>query len=182
MNENDNFALVPMPPSAVEKTQPGTKRILSGIVVDALALVKKERLVSPRIVLVDDESVMLDLIQHLIRSWFKDAAVIRFLDGETAWRDLLQTAPDVLVTDMLRPGMSGWDMLPLLADRKVEYPIILITGYGKEKDPQDGKTLQDVQDMLGRFSPPLNVTILPKPFDNEVLRKVLQSGLRLQSD
>ena len=42
MNKKDNFALVPRPPGALEKAEPGAKRILSGIVTDALALAKKE--------------------------------------------------------------------------------------------------------------------------------------------
>jgi tetratricopeptide (TPR) repeat protein len=44
MNEADNFALVPRPPGALEKAEPGAKRILSGMVTDTLALVKKEPL------------------------------------------------------------------------------------------------------------------------------------------
>lgn len=41
MNETNNHALVPRPSSAVEKAAPGAKRILSGMVADALALVKE---------------------------------------------------------------------------------------------------------------------------------------------
>jgi CheY-like chemotaxis protein len=131
----------------------------------------------PNIVVVDDSCAMLDLMEHLLHGWFKVAAVRLFQDGKAAWRELSQTDPDVLITDMQRSGMSGWDMLPLLAERKVKYPIVLITGYGKEKDPQDGKTLQEVQDMLRRLRSTLNVTILPKPFDNEILQEVLQGLL-----
>jgi len=40
MKEKNDFALVPRPPSAVEKSEPGAKRILSGMVADALALRK----------------------------------------------------------------------------------------------------------------------------------------------
>ncbi len=42
MNGPDDVALVPMPPRAPAKTQPGAKRILSGMVADTLALVNKE--------------------------------------------------------------------------------------------------------------------------------------------
>jgi len=43
MNEKNDFALVPKPSSAVEKSAPGTKRRLSGTVEDTLELVKKGR-------------------------------------------------------------------------------------------------------------------------------------------
>jgi hypothetical protein len=42
MNERDKFALMPRPPGALEKAVPGAKRIISGIVADTLALVKRE--------------------------------------------------------------------------------------------------------------------------------------------
>ena len=47
MSENNDFALVPKPPSALEKAEPGARRILSGMVADTLALVKPDRLDSP---------------------------------------------------------------------------------------------------------------------------------------
>ena len=40
MNQADSFALVPRPPTAVEKAEPGPKRILSGMVADTLAHAK----------------------------------------------------------------------------------------------------------------------------------------------
>lgn len=45
MDEKNKFALVPSPPSAVEKTEPGSKRVLSGMVTDTLTLARaaKER-------------------------------------------------------------------------------------------------------------------------------------------
>jgi hypothetical protein len=41
MNEKDKYALVPKPPAALEKAEPGAKRILSCMVADTLALAKK---------------------------------------------------------------------------------------------------------------------------------------------
>lgn len=43
MSENDNFALVPRPPSALEKAVPGAKRILSVMVEDTLAVVRRDK-------------------------------------------------------------------------------------------------------------------------------------------
>jgi len=42
MNEKNDFALVRRPPSALEKAEPGAKRILSGMVTETLALAKKD--------------------------------------------------------------------------------------------------------------------------------------------
>lgn len=47
MNENGHFAMVPKAPSAIEKAEPGAKRILSGMVADTLALVRKAQATKP---------------------------------------------------------------------------------------------------------------------------------------
>ena len=46
MDEKDNYALVPKPPGAIEKVQPGAKRILSSMVTETLALANKDSLAS----------------------------------------------------------------------------------------------------------------------------------------
>jgi TPR repeat protein len=129
-NHND-FPLVRRPSSAVEKAAPGAKRILSGMVGDTLALVKKTR---PRIVVVDDEPMLLQLFEILILQCFKDATVLSFDNGDQAWQELLRKTPDLLVTDMNRGGLNGWKMLPLLAAKKVNFPILVASGSATEKD------------------------------------------------
>ncbi len=42
MNEKNNFALVPRPPSAIEKSQPGAKRILSDMVRETIEMVRQK--------------------------------------------------------------------------------------------------------------------------------------------
>lgn len=43
MNEKSNSALVPRPPGAIEKAEPGARLILSSMVADALALARKDQ-------------------------------------------------------------------------------------------------------------------------------------------
>ena len=78
--------------------------------------------------------------------------------------------------------MSGWEMLPLLAERDVKYPILLVTGYGEGNDSQDGKTLRDVHDLLRTACSNLDVTILRKPFALDGLRKALESCLKISPE
>jgi hypothetical protein len=77
---NNDFALVRKPASAVEKAAPGAKRILSGMVADALAIRTRKR--SPKVILVDDEPSFLDLLEAVIRNRFSDATVLKFAEGE----------------------------------------------------------------------------------------------------
>ena len=43
-NEKNDFALVPKTPAAIEKAEPGTKRVLTGMVDDALDLARKKEI------------------------------------------------------------------------------------------------------------------------------------------
>jgi DNA-binding NtrC family response regulator len=158
-NDKNNFALVRKPSGAVEKVAPGARRILSGIVADTLALTKRK----PRIIAVDDEKDWLldTFIEPLIRKWFKEVTFLSFSEGEKAWQELLCEDPDFLITDMVRRGMSGYEMLPLLAERKVKYPILVMSGYVEEKL---------VRHHAGQD---LNILFLKKPFTSEQLHSEL---------
>ena len=127
MNENSNFSLVPKPPSGIKKVELGAKRILSGMVADTLALAKEAR--SFRIVHVDDENYILEMFGLAIREEFKDVVIDAFQNGDKAWEELQRADPDLLITDMNHVGMSGWEMLPLLANRKAKYPILVVSGW-----------------------------------------------------
>jgi len=132
MNQKNDLALVPRLPGALEKGEPGAKRILSGMVADTLALAKKEpsRKSRPvRIVSVDDEEGRLGLVEIVVSDFFKGVTLQSFLDAEEAWQELSRTDPDLLITDDLMGKLTGEEIVRRLADRKVAYPIIVIQGY-----------------------------------------------------
>ena len=66
MNQGNNFALVPKPPSAVENVAPGAKRILSDMIADTLALRKNTPLSAKKFRIGDDAWCEPDYRQILI--------------------------------------------------------------------------------------------------------------------
>jgi hypothetical protein len=66
MKEKNEDALVPRPPSAIEKTIPGAKRILSSIVADTLALAEQRALAAAKFRIGDHEWCEPDYRQILI--------------------------------------------------------------------------------------------------------------------
>jgi len=173
MKETKNSALVPRPPGTLEKAEPGARRILSNMVADALALAKKGPPPSPRplrIVLVDDEDWFTEMVEMMIRHSFKNVSVRTFNDGDQAWQELLRADPDLLITGMNnnnvpaqlhRPymGISGWQMLPLLAERKVKYSILVVSGSFSMEGVES-----KARECAGSD---LNVSFLTKPFTLE---------------
>ena len=80
----------------------------------------------PRILLVDDNAVVRDMLVDLVGSlgYSADAAG----NGAEALALFDQGQYDVVLTDLLMPGMSGWEVLAALRQREPWIPVIIITG------------------------------------------------------
>jgi FixJ family two-component response regulator len=174
LNENKNFALVPRPPGAVEKVEPGAKRVLSGMVSDTLALAKKEpsQKTRPlRIVMVNDEEGVLQYFEVVIRHWFKDATMLMFDNVSIALAELSQTAPDLLITRDRMPMISGMELCQRLLNRQVSYPIIVFSGW---------KPTEEIEQLLREFARQgLNVSFLAVPCDAESILKAVETALKI---
>lgn len=73
-------------------------------------------------------------------------------NADRALQILQKEAFDVIVTDVVMPGMSGLDMVKLLREKKVKSPILMISAFGDLENRIEG----------------LNAgadDYLPKPFD-----------------
>jgi CheY-like chemotaxis protein len=99
------------------------------------ALVKSARRYN--IIHLDDEEFVLDLVKSFIRKDHKDATVYSFQNGDAALESLLQTSPDLFITDLHnnnvpgrkeKYGRSGFELISILAERNVKYPVIVISG------------------------------------------------------
>jgi hypothetical protein len=174
MSEKNIFALVPRAPSSLERAEPGARRIMSGMVADALALAQKGHPRSHRplrIVSVDDEELRLAIVEGIISGHFRGVIVQSFRDAEEAWQELLRSDPDLLITDDIMGNLNGRDIVRRLADRKVAYPIIVIQGC-PERD-------QWVLDCVKQGE---DVTLLRAPYDVESLVRALESALGISRD
>jgi chemosensory pili system protein ChpA (sensor histidine kinase/response regulator) len=80
-----------------------------------------------RILLVDDEPMVLRVMRGALeREGFQvDTAV----DGETAWAKITESCPDVLVTDIEMPRLSGRDLCQRIQEKLPdrEFPIFVST-------------------------------------------------------
>jgi HD-like signal output (HDOD) protein len=75
--------------------------------------------VSKRILFVDDEPMILEAIQHSLRSMRAEWDVKSANSGAEALEMMAQTPIDVVITDMRMPGMDGAQLLELV---KAKYP------------------------------------------------------------
>lgn len=81
----------------------------------------------PRILVVDDEPKILRLLESLLgREGYR---VETAPDAAAALRGVVRTHPDLLVTDLMMPGMDGLELARRAREIDADLPIVLITGY-----------------------------------------------------
>src|SRR5574342_1099586 len=55
-------------------------------------------------------------------------------DGRRGLALALSEAPDLVLLDVMMPGMSGWDVCRELRRRGLDIPVIMLTARGEEAD------------------------------------------------
>jgi DNA-binding NtrC family response regulator len=80
------------------------------------------------ILLIDDDAQLLAALTHFFerRGW----SVSRALDGRTGIELYERDAPDVVLTDLEMPGLSGLQVVDVLRSRDPEAVVVLLTGHG----------------------------------------------------
>ena len=113
-----------------------------------------------RILLVDDNQVVRDMLVDLVGSlgYCADAAG----SGAEALALFDRGQYDVVLTDLVMPGMSGWEVLAAVRQRDPRVPIIILTGTPAIGDPRAAQP---------------DVTVLRKPVDVTALDATIKRML-----
>jgi two-component system alkaline phosphatase synthesis response regulator PhoP len=86
----------------------------------------------PRILIVDDEPEMIRGLEDNLR--FEGYQTISAPDARRGLALALSEAPDLILLDIMMPGMSGWDMCRELRQTGIDIPVIMLTARGEEAD------------------------------------------------
>ena len=84
----------------------------------------------PRVLVVDDEASIRDLLQKTLALAEYDVDLAP--DGRTALERLRIIPYDLLITDLKMPGIDGLTVIREARRLKADIPIIIITGYSTE--------------------------------------------------
>lgn len=85
----------------------------------------------PTVLVVDDSAVDRKLVKGLLTKG-PGLEVDLVASGEEALEKLAKSRPAVIVTDLVMPGMSGFDLVAQVVERYPDVPVILMTGKGSE--------------------------------------------------
>ncbi|HWR52660.1 MAG TPA: response regulator [Bryobacteraceae bacterium] len=79
-----------------------------------------------RVLVVDDEPIILETMSAILKG--EGFAVRTAEDGFAALVTLRQTPPDIIISDLRMPNMSGFEFLSVVRRRFPHIPIIAISG------------------------------------------------------
>ncbi len=79
----------------------------------------------PKVLIIDDERSILDTLRILLRGEGFEVAVSD--SGREALERLPEIEPDVVLTDIRMPGVTGIDVLSAVREQDPELPVILMT-------------------------------------------------------
>lgn len=95
---------------------------------------------SANITVADDEEELRQLVRFHLES--AGHAVTIHPDGEICWQQLQRTdpPPDLLLTDVMMPGMNGFQLLERLREDEElsTLPVVMLTARGTEADVVQG--------------------------------------------
>ncbi|NJK89186.1 MAG: response regulator, partial [Myxococcales bacterium] len=85
-----------------------------------------------RVLVVDDEPEIRDLVVPFLRAF--GYAVSEAGDGDHALETILTDRPDLVILDVMMPGLNGWEICRYVRERKEldSVRIIMATGLGHE--------------------------------------------------
>ena len=113
-----------------------------------------------RVLAVDDESSVRDILTHLLES--EGHRVVTAGNAREALERFHEEAFDLVITDMAMPGMSGEQLASTLKTLSPRLPIMLLTGFGAFLDPAR--------------APAVDV-VASKPITLEELRRSIEAAL-----
>ncbi len=123
-----------------------------------------------KILLVDDEAEFVSTVAERLRLRNIDVQVAT--DGEEALACLEVRLPQVVVLDVMMPGMSGLEVLKNIKQNYPGVPVILLTGRGSTRDGVEGMRLGaadymvkpvQIEELIKKMSEVIGSSIPSKP-------------------
>jgi DNA-binding response OmpR family regulator len=107
--------------------------------------------VGQRVLVVDDDPTVSDVVRRYLER--VGLAVTLAADGHAALRAYEAERPDLVVLDLMLPGLDGLEVCRRLRSRSNEVPIVMLTALGEEADRVLGLQLGADDYVTKPFSP-----------------------------
>lgn len=120
-----------------------------------------------RILIIEDQEKIANAISYVLKSHKYEVDVIN--DGELGYEYALLNNHDLIILDIMLPGMDGYTILENIKRKKIETPVIILSAKSEVEDKVHGLDL-GAEDYL------------PKPFAMEELISRINVIMRRKSN
>ena len=108
---------------------------------------------APRILVVDDDPVIVRLLEVNFR--LESFDVVTALRGEDALALAQEAAPDIILLDVMMPGMDGYEVCRQLRETPelAQVPVLFLSARARDDDLSRGMALGVVDYVTKPFDP-----------------------------
>lgn len=85
-----------------------------------------------RVVLAEDQAMVRGALAALLRLEPDIEVVGLAADGEEAWQKVEALAPDVVLTDVEMPGLSGLELAARIQERRLRCRVVVLTTFARQ--------------------------------------------------
>ena len=109
------------------------------------------------VLMVDDDESLLDLMEHVVKK--EGFRTDRAADGPEALRKAQALNPDIIVLDMMLPGLGGYEVMrQLQAAGHGDIPIVVVTG--RQMDPAGIRLIREESNVKEFLAKPVRPAVL----------------------
>ncbi|MGN6752209.1 MAG: response regulator transcription factor [Intrasporangium sp.] len=106
----------------------------------------------PRILVADDDADIRDLVEFKLTQAGYDVRAVA--DGVSAWAAFEEEPPELVVLDVMMPGMSGIDVLRRIRESgSASVPVLLLSAKSRDSDVDTGFEVGADDYVIKPFSP-----------------------------
>lgn len=124
-----------------------------------------------KILAIDDNELNLELLNHIIQKYYPDFIFLKSLNGYDGIKLAKEEDPDLILLDILMPGINGYEVCKILKEnpKTANIPVMMISALGWKSEERI-KGLDVGADAF-----------ISKPFDNNELRAQINVVLRIKA-
>ncbi len=116
-----------------------------------------------KILIIEDDLDFLDAVLYYLEKSKYD--VFTSINGKDGVESIKKRHPELIILDLMLPGMTGEEVLEWLKESESQIPVIVVTARFLDTD------------LVTKLQSYENATVLPKPFKNAELQEVIEQTL-----
>ena len=87
-----------------------------------------------KVLIVEDNTVNMNYAQTILSMFSKDIQILMAKDGNEAYHVFLEHAPDLILMDIVMPGVDGYQATAMIRQHDEQVPIIAMTAKALKED------------------------------------------------